>query len=130
MRKLGINEDKLSFQCYDFASDMSGRFDGSQGHTSKKLGRNVPYLRRIGHRGNIIVEHCCESSSLTRNMFGVLQQTYNFFTGGSFLFNLYRKAVEEIEGKLHLKGVSETNSLRDQSHLKRFRVVCQKQSDC
>ena len=80
MRKLGINGEKLAFQCYDFASSMSGHFEGAQAHTSKKLRRNVPYLRCITHRGIIIVEYCCKSSSLTRNMFGVLQQTYNFFT--------------------------------------------------
>ncbi|KAK2704440.1 hypothetical protein QYM36_016739 [Artemia franciscana] len=31
--------------------------------------------------GNITVEHCCESISLIRNIFGVLLQTYNFSPG-------------------------------------------------
>ena len=116
MRNLGVNKDKLVFQCYDFASNMSGCFKGTQTNISEKLGRNVPYLRCLAHRGNIIVEHCCESSSFTHNMFGVLQQTYNIFTRGSKRFNLYRKAVEEIEGKLHLKEMSETSgSARSES---------------
>ncbi|KAK2722165.1 hypothetical protein QYM36_002647 [Artemia franciscana] len=47
IRKLGINEDKLAFQCYDFASNISGRFEGAQAQTSKKLRKNAPYLRIV-----------------------------------------------------------------------------------
>ena len=63
-------------------------------------------------------------------MFGVFQQTYNLFTGGSKRFNLYHKTVEEVEGKLHVKGMSEKGGLRDRSRLKRLGVFWHKLLNC
>jgi len=48
-------EEKLAFQCYDFASNISKHFDGTDAHISKKFGRNIQYLRCLAHRGNIII---------------------------------------------------------------------------
>jgi len=45
---------QMAFQCYDFASNISGRFARTQAHVSKKLGRNIQYLRCLAYSRKII----------------------------------------------------------------------------
>ena len=39
-----LNTDELLFQSYDFASSMSGRFNGAQQKLQERLGQVVPYI--------------------------------------------------------------------------------------
>ena len=81
-----LNTDELLFQSYDFASSMSGRFNGAQQKLQERLGQVVPYIPCQAHRSNTVVEHSCNASSIVKNMFNILSELYVFFTSSTKRF--------------------------------------------
>ena len=58
----GILLDKIALQSYDYASSMSGQYNGAQQKISELLDPCVPHTPFQANRLNIVIEHSCNSS--------------------------------------------------------------------
>lgn len=63
---------RKTLQCYNIARNMSWHFDGIQAHISKKLQRNIQYLRCLAHRRNIINLFCRDLQECWKYQFAEL----------------------------------------------------------
>lgn len=79
----GLDTSRLLFQSYDFASSVSGQFNGVQKNVSKIVGHHVPYIPCQDHRTNTAVEHSCNSSLLDKDFFDALEGLYVFFSSST-----------------------------------------------
>lgn len=80
LQKNELDPDNFVFQSYDFASSMSGVFNGAQQKLTEILGRKIPYIPCQAHRINTFIEHGCEASIIISDMFSVMQELYVFFS--------------------------------------------------
>ncbi|KAL4152659.1 hypothetical protein QTP88_000492 [Uroleucon formosanum] len=107
LKKNTLNTDSLSFQSYDFASNMSGSLNGAQVHLSKLVGHEVYYIPCQAHRMNTFLEHGCNTSLIISNMISNLESLYVFFSAGTKCYSVLNKEMD-IENKLQLKNLSKT----------------------
>ena len=103
-----IDLNFLSFQSYDFASCMSGEFNGTQKKISEIVNHNVPYVPCQDHRVNTALEHCIRASSIVSDLFDTLQEMYVFFTSSPKRFRPLKVKMMELENALSLKNLSKT----------------------
>lgn len=103
-----IDVSKLAFQSYDFASAMSGKFNGTQKKISDLLGREIPYVPCQAHRTNTAIEHCSKSSRLVTDMFNILEELYVFFNSSTKRYQTLNANLQQIENSLSLKNLSKT----------------------
>ena len=104
----GLKVSELIFQSYDFASNMSGVHNGAQAEIEKKLDRKVPYIPCQAHRCNTVVEHACESSHIIQELFNILQELYDFFSGSTKRHAIIANHLEQVENCLQLRNLSKT----------------------
>ncbi|KAF0698493.1 52 kDa repressor of the inhibitor of the protein kinase-like, partial [Aphis craccivora] len=64
LQKNELDPDNFVFQSYDFASSMSGVFNGAQQKLTEILGRKIPYIPCQAHRINTFIEHGCEATDI------------------------------------------------------------------
>lgn len=83
LRNNTLNTDQLVSQSYDFASNMSGEYNGAQKKLQDIVGHSVPYMPCLSHRSNTVVEHACRSSAVITEMFVILESLYTFFTSST-----------------------------------------------
>jgi len=76
--------DKIVFQSYDFASNMSGKYNGTQQKLSEICQKNIPYISCQAHRINIFIESASKASTLIKEFFGTLESLYVFFSGSTY----------------------------------------------
>ena len=100
--------DKLAFQSYDYASAMSGQFNGAQQKVSELLSRRVPYIPCQAHRLNTVIEHSCNSSLLIAELFNILEEIYVFFSSSTKRFAALKEKISSIENSLNLRKLSWT----------------------
>ncbi|CAG9830216.1 unnamed protein product [Diabrotica balteata] len=108
LSELEIDSSKLAFQSYDFASNMSGRFNGVQKKITDIVEHNVPYIPCQDHRTNTVLEHACNVSALIRNFFDTLEELYVFFTSSTKRFKHLQEKIQEIDKSVQLKNLSRT----------------------
>lgn len=108
LKQNGLNTDYLAFQSYDFASAMSGCFNGAQKNVSDLVGHKVPYIPCQAHRTNSAVEHCCTSSTMIKNVFDILEELYVFFNSSTKRYALIKETLQPIENSTNLKNLSKT----------------------
>ena len=77
-----LNTDELVSQSYDFASTMSGQYNGAQHHVQNIVGHDVPYMPCQSHRSNSVVEHACKGVVISE-MFVTLESLYTFFSSST-----------------------------------------------
>lgn len=83
LQKNELDPDNLVFQSYDFASSMSGVFNGAQKKLTEILGRKIPFIPCQAHKINTFIEHGCEASLIISDMFSVMQELYVFFSSSA-----------------------------------------------
>lgn len=108
LRELGLDTAKLAFQSYDFASNMSGRFNGVQKKITDALGYTVPYIPCQDHRTNTALEHACNVSTLVRDFFNITEELYVFFTSSTKRFKHLQQKIQGIDKAVQLKNLSRT----------------------
>ncbi|XP_050516542.1 uncharacterized protein LOC126891410 [Diabrotica virgifera virgifera] len=108
LSELEIDSSKLAFQSYDFASNMSGGFNGVQKKITDIVEHNVPYIPCQDHRTNTVLEHACNVSALIRNFFDTLEELYVFFTSSTKRFKHLQEKIQEIDKSVQLKNLSRT----------------------
>lgn len=108
LSELEIDSSKLAFQSYDFASNMSGRFNGVQKKITDIVEHNVPYIPCQDHRTNTVLEHACNISALIRSFFDTLEELYVFFTSSTKRFKHLQVKIQEIDKSVQLKNLSRT----------------------
>lgn len=108
LTRRGIPLDKLAFQSYDYASAMSGQFNGAQQKVSELLSRRVPYIPCQAHRLNTVIEHSCNSSLLIAELFNILEEMYVFFSSSTKRFAALKEKLSSIENSLNLRNLSRT----------------------
>ncbi|XP_050316016.1 uncharacterized protein LOC126750435 [Anthonomus grandis grandis] len=108
LQNLKIDTSKLAFQSYDFASAMSGKFNGCQQRMSELVGHNIPYIPCQAHRVNTAVEHSCKASPLVSDMFNILEEIYVFFTSSVKRCQILKSQLEQVDNALFLKNLSRT----------------------
>ena len=104
----GLKTSELVFQSYDFASNMSGVYNGARAEVEKKLNRKVAYIPCQAHRCNTVVEHACESSHIIQELFNILQQLYVFFSGSTKRHAVIAKHLKTVENCIQLRNLSKT----------------------
>lgn len=107
LKKNTLSTDNLSFQSYDFASNMSGSLNGAQVNLSKLVDHEVYYIPCQAHRMNTFLEHGCNASLIISNMIGNLESLYVFFSASTKRYSVLNKEMD-IENKLQLKNLSKT----------------------
>lgn len=108
LQSMGISVKKIMFQSYDFASNMSGKYNGTQKKLSEKCGKNIHYIPCQAHRINIFVETACNASVLIKGFFNDLEALYVFFSGSTKRFQSLREVLKTIENSLQIQNLSKT----------------------
>jgi hypothetical protein len=83
LNKNCLSTDNLVFQSYDYASNMSGQFNGTQAKLSELVGHNIFYIPSQAHRMNTFLEHACNSSLIVSDMIDNLETIYVFFSASN-----------------------------------------------
>ncbi|CAF4385959.1 unnamed protein product, partial [Rotaria magnacalcarata] len=104
----GISTDKIIAQSYDNASNMSGKRLGVQACLSKCLNRSIMYIPCSTHSVNLVLQHGSRVSIDYINCFGILQELYNFFTGGIKRHALLCEELSKTSYGLLVKDLSKT----------------------
>lgn len=78
-----LDTAQLVSQSYDFASNMSGVYNGAQQKLQEIVGHGVPYMPCLSHRSNTVVEHACKASAIITDMFVILESLFTFFTSST-----------------------------------------------
>ncbi|KAL4131913.1 hypothetical protein QTP88_009145 [Uroleucon formosanum] len=99
-----LNPGLITFQSYDFASNMSGKFNGAHVKLSELTGHRIPFIPCQAHRLNTFLEHSCNASTIIANMVDTLENLYVFFSASSkrFMKNIMYKLkclTETLETK-------------------------------
>lgn len=100
--------ENLAFQSYDFASSMSGQFNGVQQKLTTIIGREIVYIPCQAHRMNTFIEHSCNTSPIISSFFDILQGIYVFFMGSTKKYAKLSSKITETENFLGLKNLSKT----------------------
>ncbi|XP_029342231.1 zinc finger MYM-type protein 1-like [Acyrthosiphon pisum] len=103
-----LDLERIAFQSYDYASSMSGKFQGAQAMLSELVGYHIPYIPCQAHRLNTFVEHSCEASIIVCDLFFTLESLYVFFSSSTKRSITLDKALSNIEGSLKLRNLSKT----------------------
>jgi len=74
-----LNPGLISFQSYDFASNMSGKYNKARVKLSELVGHKIIFIPCQAHRLNTFLEHSCDASSIIRNSIDTLESLYVFF---------------------------------------------------
>ncbi|KAF0712179.1 Uncharacterized protein FWK35_00029971 [Aphis craccivora] len=102
------NQGLITFQSYDFASNMSGKFNGAHVKLSELTGHRIPFIPCQAHRLNTFLEHSCDASTIIANMVDTLENLYVFFSASSKRYGLLNIKLSEIENALQLRNLSKT----------------------
>ena len=108
LQQLELPTSGIRFQCYDTTASMSGIYNGAQAKLSEILGRIIPYIMCLGHKGNLCVEHACKESVVIATFFDTLQRLYNFFTKSTGRCEHLRESIGKMEEGLMMKNLSVT----------------------
>lgn len=92
----GISIKDIVFQSYDFAANVSGKYNGTQKKLSEKCNKDIPCVPCQAHRINIFVATACKQSSLINKCINVLKSLYVFFSRSTKRF---QSLCVELEGK-------------------------------
>lgn len=103
-----LNPGLITFQSYDFASNMAGRYNGTHVKLSELAGHQIPFIPCQAHRLNTFLEHSCDASTIIANMIDTLESLYVFFSGSSKRYGLLNIKLSEIENALQIRNLSKT----------------------
>ncbi|KAL4084673.1 hypothetical protein QTP88_027600 [Uroleucon formosanum] len=96
-----LGTDNLVFQSYDYASNISGQFNGTQAKLSELVGHSVFYIPCQAHRMNIFLEHACNSSLIVSDMIDNLENLYVFFSASNKRYSVLNKQMDNVDNTLH-----------------------------
>lgn len=108
LNSLQLPVEKIVFQCYDFSSNMSDKYNGTHKKLSEICDRTIPYIPCQAHRLNIFIKSACNSSLLTKEFFSVLENVYTFFAGSTKRHKYFIEEFQKVENSLQLKNLSKT----------------------
>ncbi|CAI6371974.1 unnamed protein product [Macrosiphum euphorbiae] len=108
LTKHSIGTDNLVFQSYDYASNMSGQFNGTQAKLSELVGHTVFYIPCQAHRMNTFLEHACNSSLIVSDMIDNLENLYVFFSASNKRYSELNKQMMDVDNTLQLRNLSKT----------------------
>ena len=108
VEELNLPTEGIRFQCYDTTSSMSGIYNGAQVNLSNLLGRVIPYIKCMGHKANLCVEHASDASVMIKKFFVTLQELYNFLTLSTSRFAKFKDEIEKLKDGLVMKNLSVT----------------------
>lgn len=74
-----LNPGFITFQSYDFASNMSGRYNGAYIKLSELTGHIIQFIPCQSHRLNTFLEHSYDASTIIANMIDTLENLCIFF---------------------------------------------------
>ncbi|KAL4085391.1 hypothetical protein QTP88_027250 [Uroleucon formosanum] len=103
-----LGTDNLVFQSYDYASNMSGQFNGTQAKLSELVGHSVFYIPCQAHRMNTFLEHACNSSLIVSDMIDNLENLYVFFSASNKRYSVLNKQMDNVDNTLQLRNLSKT----------------------
>ncbi|XP_065658807.1 uncharacterized protein LOC136083340 [Hydra vulgaris] len=75
-----LNPELIPFQSYDFASNMSGKFNGTHVKLSELVGYKIIFIPCQAHRLNTFLEHSCDANSIIESTIDILENLYVFFS--------------------------------------------------
>jgi len=108
LTKHSLGTDNLVFQSYDYASNMSGQFNGTQAKLSELVGHSVFYIPCQAHRMNTFLEHACNSSLIVSDMIDNLENIYVFFSASNKRYSVLNKQMNNVDNTLQLRNLSKT----------------------
>ncbi|KAL4118970.1 hypothetical protein QTP88_011848 [Uroleucon formosanum] len=101
-----LNPGLISFQSYDFASNMSGKYNGAHVKLSELVGHKITFIPCQAHRLNTFLEHSCDASSIIGNTIDTLESLYVFFSSSNKRYGLLHEKISKIENALQLRNLS------------------------
>lgn len=111
----GLEISQIRGQCYDGASNMSGKYNGVQARV-KAVDNRAVYIHCYAHCLNLVLVDTVKRNKKARNFFGVLQSLYCFVQNSTFRHSVFQSLQMEVEKSsdssevhhLALKKVCET----------------------
>lgn len=91
-----LNPGLITFQLYDFAKNMSGRYNGAHMKLKELTGNQIPFIPCQAHRLNTFLDHSCDASTTIANMIDNLENLYVFFSASSKRYGLLNIKLSEI----------------------------------
>ena len=105
---LGLKLEDIVGQCYDGASNMSGKNKGLATRM-KECSPKVLYVHCYGHLLNLAIQDTLSEVTVLRNALGILQSLYNFIGASTKRSTIFSDVdVEESETPLTIKSLSVT----------------------
>ena len=101
----GLNLSQVRGQCYDGASNMSGRHHGLQARV-KLESPKVVYVHCYAHCLNLVLVDTMKSNETARNFFGTLESLYCFIRQSTCRHSLFQ--TDDDTGRLAIKQLCET----------------------
>ena len=110
----GLNLSQVRGQCYDGASNMSGRYHGLQARVKLESPKAV-YVHCYAHCLNLVLVDAMKSNKTARNFFGTLESLYCFIRQSTCRHSLFQTLQHEFEastdddtGRIVIKQLCET----------------------
>ncbi|XP_065654947.1 uncharacterized protein LOC136081550 [Hydra vulgaris] len=103
-----LNPELIPFQSYDFASNMSGKFNGTHVKLSELVGHKIMFIPCQAHRLNMFLERSCDASSIIGSTLNILENLYVFFSSSNKRYGLLNEKISKIENALQLRNLSKT----------------------
>ena len=89
-----FNPELTSFQSYDFASTIPGKFNGTHVKLFELVGHKVIFIPCQAHRLNTFLEHSCDAISIIGNSVDTLENLYFFLQVIRDMVYLMRKFLK------------------------------------
>ena len=111
----GLEVSQIRGQCYDGASNMSGKYNGVQARVKAVENRAV-YIHCYAHCLNLVLVDTVKRNKNARNFFGIIQSLYCFVRNSTLRHSVFQSLQREVEKTSHsseahqlaLKRVCET----------------------
>ena len=91
-------------------SSMSGQFNEVHKKIQDKLGRRILYMPCSTHHSNTLIEHSYQASAVAQELFNVIEELYEFFTGSTKCVSCLLEFIgsPDIDNLLQLQNNSKT----------------------
>ncbi|XP_008189999.1 uncharacterized protein LOC103311936 [Acyrthosiphon pisum] len=109
-------------QSYDGASNMRGQYEGLQAFI-KEVNPSAVYTWCYAHRLNLVVVQVASSSANAVNMFGNVEELYNFISSSKKRIAYYENIQKENRPSERVRRLKRVNTTRWMSYFKVLQTV-------
>jgi len=109
-------------QSYDGASNMRGQYEGLQAFI-KEVNPSAVYTWCYAHRLNLVVVQVASSSADAVNMFGNVEELYNFISSSKKRIAFYENTQKENRPAERVRRLKRVNTTRWMSYSKALQTV-------